>query len=115
MNTTVINKKTGQVVVPNCKVARTVLARLVGLMGSTHLNSDSALWIEPCNSVHTFFMRYTIDVVYLDKQGRVIDVCAQVSPWRVHLPVSKAKVALELPSGGAALAGIKTGEVLCLS
>lgn len=96
-----------------CEVTEGYLERLVGLMGRPGLARGQGLWIEPCNSVHTFFMRFPIDVVYVDRDRRVIDVCRAVGPWRAHLPRAGAHAVLELPAGAAA--PLKEGDRLCIS
>lgn len=60
---------------------------------------SSALWIEPCNSIHMFFMRFPIDAVFLDRQGRVKRVLRELKPWRVSPLVFGARTVVELPAG----------------
>ena len=105
----------------DCQVADSVWARFRGLMGKQSMASSEGLLLEPCNSIHTFFMRFAIDVVYLSKEAiegdvsiyKVLKVCAETKPWRMHLPVSGARAVLELPKGAAD--GLRKGDVLCLS
>jgi uncharacterized protein len=66
------------------------------------------LWIQPCRQVHTLFMRYTIDVVHLDRGGRVIEV-EQLSPWRLGVYRGEAASVLELAAGEAARLGLEVG------
>jgi uncharacterized membrane protein (UPF0127 family) len=100
-------------VAERCFVADSAPARMVGLMGRKDLPSGEGLWIEPCNAIHTFFMRFPIDVVYLDRQGTVVDVCRAVRPWRAHWVRFGARAVLELPQGGAD--SINAGDRLCTS
>ena len=69
------------------------------------------LFIEPTWSVHTWFMRFPIDVVFLDGDGRVLRIVEAMPPWRMAARRG-ARVALELPAGGAARAGVKVDDVL---
>ncbi len=103
----------GLFVAERCAVSDTVLTRLVGLMGRSGMAGGEGMWIEPCNAIHTFFMKFPIDVVYMDRQGTIVDVCRAVAPWRMHWPRRHARAVLELPSGGAA--ALRTGDRLCIS
>jgi uncharacterized membrane protein (UPF0127 family) len=73
-----------------------------GLLGTAALAEGAGLWIEPCNSVHTWFMRYPIDVVFTAADGRVVAVRERLAPWRLTWPAWGARAALELPAGAAA-------------
>lgn len=84
--------------------ARTFGARLAGLLGRPPLRPDEALYLAPCASVHTCFMRYPIDVVFLDPAGRVLKVVEHLRPWRMAA-CRGARAALELRAGGAARYG----------
>ncbi len=96
------------------RVANTHLQRLMGLMGtpSTALQTGCALWIQPCHGVHTMFMRYPIDVVYLDSDHRVVKVEENVRPWRVTPVVVESATVLELPAHTVFNTGTKVGDVL---
>lgn len=63
--------------------ARGFWARLGGLLAREPLQPYEALYLAPCNSVHTFFMRYSIDVAFLDGNGRVLKLVADLQPWRI--------------------------------
>lgn len=109
--------KDNSLFVENCQIADRLFERVLGLMGKTFLPPNSGLWIEPCNSIHTFFMRFAIDVVYASKESaevyKVLAVHRQVRPWRLDFPVWRSRAVLELPSGGAK--DLIEGELLCLS
>jgi uncharacterized membrane protein (UPF0127 family) len=89
----------GRVVVDDVELARTSWSRFMGLMGRPGLEPGRGLWIEPCNSIHMFFMRFAIDVVFLDKQRRVKKVMLNFKPWRVSPIVFGARSVVELPAG----------------
>lgn len=78
-------------------VADTFLSRMKGLMFKKEIKKG--LWITPCNSIHTFFMRTKIDVLYLDAKGKIIKMTPFIKPWRIGPIVWKAKSVLELPAG----------------
>lgn len=96
-----------------CWTADSFWGRFMGLMGKSSLEFGSGLLIRSCNSIHTFFMRFAIDAVYLDAEFKVVKVRRAMKPWRVDLPVAKASMVLELAADGAA--GLTEGDLLCLS
>src|SRR5690554_6527845 len=96
----------------NIKVACSFLQRIKGLMGTRELPEDEGLLISPCNSVHTFFMRYAIDVVFLSKDYTVLKVIHNMRPWRISPIIWKSHSVLELPSGRAKELGITCGTTL---
>lgn len=85
--------------------------RLRGLLGRPALTADNALWIAPCNSVHCFFMGYTIDLVYLDQQQTIIKTVANLKPWGVSACI-KAKSVVEMAAGSISKFGLATGATL---
>lgn len=86
--------------------------RLKGLLGTKELRSNQMLWIPMCNSIHTFFMQYPIDCVFLDKQMVVRSIKKEILPWRVTLPVISAISVIEMKSGKADELGLKEGDQL---
>lgn len=92
-------------------VARRYDARLVGLLGQRALAPDMALLIAPCSGVHTCFMRFTIDVVFLDRDGVIVAVVPHLRPWRVA-GARRAHACLELAAGGASRFGLTVGRCL---
>ena len=68
-------------------------------MGRSDLAPGAGLWIEPCNSIHMFFMRFAIDVLFLDREGRVKRVLLKLRPWRVSPIVFGARTTVELRAG----------------
>lgn len=92
--------------------ADTFLSRFKGLMGVTELPLGDGLQIEPCTSIHTFFMRIPIDALFLDKELKVVDICHAMPPWKVSRVYFGARSVLELPAGTAAASGTQAGDVL---
>lgn len=80
-------------------VAATHSARAVGLLSRSGLDPGEALWIVPSRGVHTWGMRFTIDVLALDEAGNVVDCVSNLRPWRVRLPRKGTAGVLELPAG----------------
>ena len=91
------------------QVARALGARLRGLMGRPAWGDCDGLLIEPCNGVHTLFVRFAIDVVFLDGAGTVVAV-ERLRPWRLGRIHPRARVALELPEGSAGRFDLRPGD-----
>jgi len=94
-------------------MADNFFSRFLGQMGKK--SPDGALLITRCSSIHTFFMRVTIDAVFLDSSARVVRIIAGLKPWRIVLPVAGAASTLELESGSAYRLGIKENDVVTLA
>jgi uncharacterized membrane protein (UPF0127 family) len=101
----------GTVVCERCLLAETPLARLRGLLGRSGLASGEGLLLRPAGSIHTAFMRFSIDAVFLDRADRVVKVAAALRPWRAAA-YRGARSVLELPAGEAARRGIRPGVSL---
>lgn len=86
-------------------------SRLRGLLGRAQLQEDEGLWIRPCNSVHTFGMTYAIDVLFLDKEQRVVRIAHRLQSMRIA-GARKAQSTLELVGGVASKLGIAEGMQL---
>jgi uncharacterized membrane protein (UPF0127 family) len=93
------------------KTASTSAQRNRGLLGRDALGSGEGLWIVPCQAVHTFFMRFPIDLVYLDRQLRVRKIKKHVRPWRISFCFAADSV-LELPAGATRAAETVCGDQL---
>ena len=97
------------------RVADTTLTRLVGLMGRGSLALGHGLLIRPSNGVHTLWMRFSIDVLLLDREFRVLSVYGNLRPFRLTAINWKASSALELPSGTIAATDTQLGDQLQLT
>lgn len=95
------------------KVRKTTnfLERMCGLLGADRLNSNEGLLIDPCSSVHTFGMRYTIDVLFLDRQLTIQKAVKSLKPWRVSAHRNSAMV-LELSDRAIEELQLETGQQL---
>ena len=91
--------------------AGTHWSRMVGLLGRESLGDGEGLWIEPCAMIHTFFMRFAIDAVFLDREGKAVRVVEDLRPWRVSPWVLGASSVLEL-AGGSLKGAVKPGDAL---
>ena len=94
----VVNVTRQTVIADRLEVANQGDTRRKGLLGRSGLDAGEGLWIKPCEAVHTFFMNFPIDLVYLDQQHRIRKVRKSVPAWRLSACLSASSV-LELPSG----------------
>ena len=103
----------GSVVCERCGVADNFFSRMRGLLGKRRLPDDECLLIRPAGSIHTFFMRFPIDALFLDRELRVLAVSSDLKPWRVA-GQRGARVVVEMAAGQAAQRGVQVGEQLAL-
>ena len=104
------NVDTGAIVADKVAVATTHADRAVGLLSRSGLEPGEALWIVPSRGVHTWGMRFAIDIVALDACGFVIDQVSALKPWRIRLPRRGTAGVLELPSGTLTASGTSIGH-----
>ena len=95
-------------------VADSFLTRFAGLMFRQKLPAATGLFLAPCNSVHMCFMRFAIDVVYIDKEYTIIKVVKNLKPWLGVSICSRAWATLEMKAGEAERCGCEAGKKLTL-
>jgi uncharacterized membrane protein (UPF0127 family) len=105
------NQRTGQALATTLESAFDSNARRRGLLGRETMPAGSGLVIAPCSSVHTFFMRFAIDIIFAARDGRVIKVRRRVAPWRIAAALGAFAV-IELPSGSLDESAIAVGDSL---
>ena len=110
----VVNQQRTTVLAHNCRLAKSFWARSRGLLFSAPLAAGEGLLIEPCNSVHTVMMGYPIDVLFLEKDGRIAHLIKAMPPYRASRIVWRAHSTLELPAGTAERTGTVVGDRLVL-
>ncbi len=103
----------GTLVLPSVRGALRWWQRLRGLLFAEALPADGsdALLIRPCSSIHTIGMRYELDVVFIDKLGRVLSIHPRIPPWRACMQAG-ARDALELRGGVVEQIGLKVGDTV---
>jgi uncharacterized membrane protein (UPF0127 family) len=106
-----VEREQGGIVCGNCLVAHTPWTRLRGLLGRSGLEAQEGLLLRPVNAIHTLFMRFPIDVVFLDREYVIVKIVGAVRPWR-FAAARRARVVLELPAGAATRARLTVGERL---
>ena len=95
-------------------VADTPLARLRGLLGRFKLRSDEAVWVVPSHGIHTFGLRFRIDVIYLDSQCQVLHLIEHLGPLRIAPLRLRCASVLELPAGSIYKSGTQVGDRLLI-
>lgn len=98
----VVHGVDGAIIAAELLMADNYWLRLRGLIGRPPLKPQQAIWIKPCQQVHTHFMSYALDVVFLDRQLRVVEIVRGLEPWKLSPWVRSAHSLLEFPAGGAA-------------
>lgn len=106
--------KNETVICEKCEIANNPITRFMGLMFRKGLGEGCGLLLEPCNEIHTFNMRFSIDVITLSNENEVLAVFDSVPPWRVKPSVKGGKRVIELNSGIAEKFGINCGDILKL-
>lgn len=104
----------GQELATHVTVASSLSSRVRGLLGRTDLPAGEGLLIRPCKGIHTFFMKFAIDAVFLDKDSRVVALYHSLPPNRMTRISLKAVSVLELPAGVLG-EGVSVGDILTLS
>ena len=107
------NRRTGRVLACNLECAFDSQTRRKGLLGRDALAEGSALIIAPCNSIHTFFMRFPIDVAFVDRRGTVLRVGRAIPSWRLSASW-RAFAVVEMPAGALEASGTDAGDQLAV-
>lgn len=103
----------GNILANRLLLAHSYFSRLRGLICRLPLRTGEALWIKPCQQVHTHFMGYALDIVFLDRELRVVKIVRDLQPWKLSPWVRSAHSLLEFRAGGAE--AIQLGDVLAIS
>ena len=99
-------------VIANVGEARTPWSRMIGLLGRSRLDVGDGLLLSPAWSIHTWFMRIAIDVVFIDDNGRVLRIYPELPPWRLVSGTRKARTVLEFGAGTLAITPLVPGDVV---
>jgi uncharacterized protein len=111
MRRVTLTRENGEVVVDECVVADSPASRMKGLLGRNTLEPGEGLLLRPASAIHTCFMRFPIDAVFLDGGLRVLGISDELRPWRAASRRG-ARAVLELPAGESARRGLEVGELL---
>jgi hypothetical protein len=107
------NERTGEALATEVEVAMTRAQRRKGLLGRDRLDPSQALVIAPCFAIHTAFMRFAIDVVFVDDDGFAVRVVRELPPWRIAVAPQASSV-VELPAGGLEHHDVQPGDRIYL-
>ncbi len=106
------NRTRGCVLAERTERASSAWERMKGLLGREGLPHGQALLISPCNSIHMFFMRFAIDVLFLDKDGRIVKAIPRLGPWRATRVYLSARSVLEIWAGALEETGTQPGDLI---
>lgn len=112
-----LNRTRETEVANHVEIADSFWSRTKGLLGRDSLPAGEALWIQgsrlvACNSIHTYFMRFSIDAVFVDRDLRVTKIYRNLGPWRMTWPAPRAQSVFELPAGTLSVRSLEIGDQL---
>lgn len=105
-----LSKKT--ILASDGHVTKSFFERLLGLVGRKKISEGFGLVIKPCNSIHMFFMRFPIDVVFLDQENRVVYLISHLKPWRISKVVWCSQSVIELPIKAIEKTSTAIGDII---
>ncbi|HEY1015695.1 MAG TPA: DUF192 domain-containing protein [Herpetosiphonaceae bacterium] len=109
------NQTRGTTIAARASLADTFLSRGLGLMFRDGLPEGGGLILYPNNNIHMFFMRFAIDVLFVDRDNRVVGLRHEFKPWRPFAGARHARYTIELPAGILAATGTEVGDQLALT
>jgi len=110
----IINKTNKTILAENVIIANTPFKRMKGLLGKKEFIKGHALILDPCNSIHTFFMVFPIDVLFVDKNNRVVKTISSIKPFCLTPIYFRSKLAIELPEGTIISTATQEGNMISL-
>lgn len=111
---TVKNLTHHTILADKCEIADNFWLRFKGLMGRSYLPQDSGLIITPCNSIHMFFMKIPLDIVFITNKNTVIHTIENIRPWKFSKIITSAYSVIELPIGTIKNCNIQVGDLLSI-
>jgi len=113
-NLVLVHRQTSQTISSLVEVAATRRSRRRGLLGRKTMDASEALIIAPCFAIHTAFMQFAIDVVFVDSRGRVLKIVRELPPWRMAI-APRAHAVIELAAGALKSRDLKVGDAVDLA
>ena len=113
-NLILVHRQTSQTISSLVEVAATRRTRRRGLLGRKTMDASEALIIAPCFAIHTAFMQFAIDVVFIDSRGRVLKIVRELPPWRMAI-APRAHAVIELAAGALKSRVLKVGDAVDLA
>jgi len=108
----ITNLTSNAVIASRIRIARNPWARMKGLLGANDLPKGDALVITHCQSIHMFFMKFPIDVIFCDRHNKVVGLCSNIKPFCLSPVFFKASYAIELPTGIIIASKTKVGDII---
>ena len=108
----IVKKSNQNEIADNVKVANNPITRFVGLLNRSSLNKGEGLWIVPCNSIHSFGMKFKFDAVFIDKNNQVKHLVKNMDKWKASAIIFSAHSVLELPAGTIDSENIEIDDIL---
>jgi len=108
----VVNRTRSTYLGVDIRLANSFRSRLMGLQAYRQIPFGDGVWLVPCNSIVTFRMRFAIDAVFLDRDGRVIRVVENIAPGKIVWPIAKTHSVLELPAGVVRSSETRDGDMI---
>lgn len=106
----IINISNGKIIAERGLLANNFFSRFKGLIGRDDLGYDEGLCILPCKSVHTCFMKFSIDVIFVDRNDKVCKIIQDLKPWKISGFVKNAKYVIEVPANKSEMLRIEVGD-----
>jgi len=111
----ILNHTRNVVLADRADLADSFVSRMVGLLNRAGLNQGEALIITRCQQIHMFFMRFAIDVIFVDASDHVVGLVHSIQPWQMSAIYWKANRSVELPSGVIASSKTQLNDLLKFS
>ena len=108
----IINLTKNTLLADEAKIGNTFFTRLIGLLNRNSLKKGEALILTPSNCIHSLFMRFTIDVIFLDKTGKVVAVLPSFKPFRLSRIYFNSGIVIELPENTLKLTQTQPGDII---
>jgi uncharacterized protein len=105
-------KKQGRIIANEVKIAKTFTERFMGFMGRKTISQEDILVFPKCNSIHTFFMRVPIDVIFVTAEGTVVRIVSCLKPWNLLWPQKSSSHCIEMAANESRRLGIFVGDSL---
>lgn len=110
-----ISIKNNKIIADNIAVANNIITRFIGLLGKKILEEKAGMLITPCNSIHSFGMKFNFDAVFLDKNDEIVYLIEKMPPYKLSPIIFKAQSVLELSEGTIEKFSLKIGDKLELT
>lgn len=107
-----VNKANESILANNVEIAGDFIKRLKGLMGRPGLNEGEAMLLYPCSSIHTFFMNFPIDAIFIDRNAVVLKTIENMKPYKISPVIKNSYMVIELPAGCLSSTGTTVGQHL---